>query len=129
VQPGVMRTLLERALQQNQLIEETQRLNRQLSYRGVLDEMTGDSPSMQEVFSLVQQVAPTTASVFISRERNRQGTCGPCGPSAQFEKRGTVRGGELRRAARHTRRERTLRTREGCVYRRRRAPRGVFRAG
>jgi DNA-binding NtrC family response regulator len=68
VQPGVMRTLLERALQQNQLIEETQRLNRQLSYRGVLDEMTGDSPSMQEVFSLVQQVAPTTASVFISGE-------------------------------------------------------------
>jgi DNA-binding NtrC family response regulator len=68
VQPGVMRTLLERALQQNQLIEETQRLNRQLSYRGVLDEMTGDSPSMKEIFSLVQQVAPTTASVFISGE-------------------------------------------------------------
>jgi DNA-binding NtrC family response regulator len=68
VQPGVMRTLLERALQQNQLIEETQRLNRQLSYRGVLDEMIGDSPSMKEVFSLIQQVAPTTASVFISGE-------------------------------------------------------------
>jgi DNA-binding NtrC family response regulator len=68
VQPGVMRTLLERALQQNQLIEETQRLNRQLSYRGVLDEMTGDSPSMKEVFSLIQQVAPTTASVFINGE-------------------------------------------------------------
>jgi DNA-binding NtrC family response regulator len=68
VQSGVMRTLLERAIQQNQLIEETQRLNRQLSYRGVLDELTGDSPSMKEVFSLIQQVAPTTASVFISGE-------------------------------------------------------------
>jgi DNA-binding NtrC family response regulator len=68
VQPGVMRTLLERALQQNQLIEETQRLNRQLSYRGVLDELIGDSSSMKEVFSLIQQVAPTTASVFISGE-------------------------------------------------------------
>jgi len=68
VQSGVMRTLLERALQQNQLIEETQRLNRQLSYSGVLDELTGDSPSMKEVFSVIQQVAPTTASVFISGE-------------------------------------------------------------
>ena len=62
VQSGVMRTLLERAIQQNQLIEETQRLNRQLSYRGVLDELVGESPSMKEVFSLIQQVAPTTAS-------------------------------------------------------------------
>jgi DNA-binding NtrC family response regulator len=68
VQSAVMRTLLERALQQNQLIEETQRLNRQLSYRGVLDDLTGDSPAMKEVFSLIQQVAPTTASVFISGE-------------------------------------------------------------
>jgi DNA-binding NtrC family response regulator len=68
VQAGVMRTLLDRALQQNQLIEETERLNRELSYRGVLDELTGDSPSMKEVFSLIQQVAPTTASVFICGE-------------------------------------------------------------
>jgi DNA-binding NtrC family response regulator len=68
VQVGVMRTLLERALQQNRLIEETERLNRELSYRGVLDELTGDSPSMKEVFSLIQQVAPTTASVFICGE-------------------------------------------------------------
>ena len=68
VQAGVMRTLLDRALQQNQLIEETERLNRELSYRGVLDELNGDSPSMKEVFSLIQQVAPTTATVFICGE-------------------------------------------------------------
>jgi DNA-binding NtrC family response regulator len=68
VQSEVMRTLLDRALQQNQLIEETQRLNRELSYRGVLDELNGDSPPMKEVFSLIQQVAPTTASVFICGE-------------------------------------------------------------
>jgi DNA-binding NtrC family response regulator len=68
VQPGLLRTLLDRALEQNQLIEETQRLNRQLSYGGVLDELIGDSPSMKEVFSMIQQVAPTTASVFISGE-------------------------------------------------------------
>ena len=68
VQAGVMRTLLERAIQQNQLIEETQRLNRQLSYRGVLDELNGESQAMKEVFSVIQQVAPTSASVFITGE-------------------------------------------------------------
>jgi DNA-binding NtrC family response regulator len=68
VQAGVLRALLDRALQQNRLIEETERLSRQLSYRGVLDDLTGESPSMREVFSLIRQVAPTTASVFISGE-------------------------------------------------------------
>ena len=43
-------------------------MNRQLSYTGVLDELVGNSPSMKEVFSLIQQVGPTTASVFISGE-------------------------------------------------------------
>jgi DNA-binding NtrC family response regulator len=68
VQSTAMRTLLERAIQQKELIEETERLNRQLSYQGVLGELIGESPSMQEVFSLIRQVAPTTASVFISGE-------------------------------------------------------------
>lgn len=68
VQSGVVRTLLDRAIQQNQLIEETERLNRQLSYRGVLGDLHGDSPVMQQVFSLIQQVAPTSASVFITGE-------------------------------------------------------------
>jgi DNA-binding NtrC family response regulator len=68
VQPGVMRALLERAIQQGQLVEETERLNRQLSYQGVLGEMVGDSPAMKEVFSLIRQVAPTTASVLITGE-------------------------------------------------------------
>jgi DNA-binding NtrC family response regulator len=68
VQSAVLRTLLDRALQQNQLIEETELLNRELSYQGVLGNLTGESPAMQEVFSLIRQVAPTTASVFISGE-------------------------------------------------------------
>lgn len=46
VQSGVLRTLLERAIQQNQLIEETERLNRQLSYGGVLGDLHGDSPAI-----------------------------------------------------------------------------------
>ena len=68
VQPGVMRALLERAIQQSNLVEETQRLSRQLSYQGVLGEMVGDSPQMKEVFSWIRQVAPTSASVLITGE-------------------------------------------------------------
>src|SRR5262249_11243824 len=68
VQPGVMRALLERAVQQSDLIAETERLSRQLSYRGVLGDLVGDSPQMMEIFSLTRQVAPTTASVLISGE-------------------------------------------------------------
>ncbi|MGA3073959.1 MAG: sigma-54 dependent transcriptional regulator [Bryobacteraceae bacterium] len=68
VQPGVMRALLERAIQQSQLVEETERLSRQLSYQGVLGDMVGDSPQMKEVFSWIRQVAPTSASVLITGE-------------------------------------------------------------
>ncbi len=68
VQPGVLRTLLERAVQQSDLLSEAERLNRQLSYQGVLGDLVGDSPAMKEIFSLIRQVAPTTASVLITGE-------------------------------------------------------------
>jgi DNA-binding NtrC family response regulator len=66
--PGAMATLLERAIQQNQLLRETERLHSQLSYQGILCDLVGDSPCMKEIFSLIRQVAPTTASVLISGE-------------------------------------------------------------
>ena len=68
VQAGVLRALLERAIQQNQLVAETELLARQLSYQGVLGELVGDSPQMRQIFSLIRQVAPTTASVLITGE-------------------------------------------------------------
>ena len=68
VQPGVLRTLLERAVEQSHLREDTLRLTRQLSYRGELGDLVGDSPAMQEVYSLIRQAAPTTASVLITGE-------------------------------------------------------------
>ena len=68
VQPGVLRALLERANQQNQLLAETDLLNRQLSYQGVLGDLVGDSPQMRQIFSLIRQIAPTTASVLITGE-------------------------------------------------------------
>jgi DNA-binding NtrC family response regulator len=68
VQPAMLRTLLERAIQQGYLVEETERLSRQLSYQGVLGDLVGSSPSMLQIFSLIRQVAPTTASVLITGE-------------------------------------------------------------
>jgi len=68
VQPAVLRTLVDRAMQQSRLLDETERLNRQLAYQGVLGDLIGESPSMQEIFSLIRQVAGTTASVLITGE-------------------------------------------------------------
>ncbi len=68
VQPAVLRTLLERAVRQSHLVEETERLSRQLSYQGVLGDLVGDSAPMKEIFSLIRQVAGTTASVLITGE-------------------------------------------------------------
>ena len=68
VQPSALRTLVERAIQQSQLFDETERLNRELAYQGVLGDLVGDSKPMKEIFSLVRQVAGTTASVFITGE-------------------------------------------------------------
>jgi len=60
--------LLERAASQSQLRERAELLHRQLSYQGVLADMVGASPVMQQVFSLIRQVAEHNASVFITGE-------------------------------------------------------------
>ena len=68
VQSQALRLLLERAAAQGQLVEHAERLERQLSYQGVLGEMVGASPKMKEVFALVQQVSPSRAAVLITGE-------------------------------------------------------------
>ncbi len=67
-QQAILMPLLERAIRQKRLIAETERLQRQLSLQGVLGDMVGTSEQMRHVFSLIQQVAPKTASVLISGE-------------------------------------------------------------
>jgi DNA-binding NtrC family response regulator len=68
IQANALRILLERASAQSALAEEAERLQRQLSYQGVLVDMVGNSPQMQQVFSVIRQVAPSKASVLISGE-------------------------------------------------------------
>jgi DNA-binding NtrC family response regulator len=68
VKPAILHTLIERAAAQSRLVEETEVLNRQLSFHGVLGDLVGNSPVMRQVFSEIQQVAPTSASVLITGE-------------------------------------------------------------
>jgi DNA-binding NtrC family response regulator len=63
-----LRSLLERAAAQGRLAEHAERLERQLTYQGVLGEMVGASPKMQEAFALIHQVAPSRAAVLITGE-------------------------------------------------------------
>jgi DNA-binding NtrC family response regulator len=66
--PTVLATLLERAIQHKSLVKETERLHRQLSQQGYLADLIGTSQPMREVFSLIQQIAPSSASVLITGE-------------------------------------------------------------
>lgn len=68
IQPSALKVLLERAATQGRLAEETERLQRQLAYQGVLEDLVGTSPRVQEVFSLIRQVAPSKAAVLITGE-------------------------------------------------------------
>jgi DNA-binding NtrC family response regulator len=64
----VLAPLLERAVRQKSLVQETERLRRQLGYQGVLEDLIGTSAEMRLVFSAIQQAAPSSASVVITGE-------------------------------------------------------------
>jgi len=68
VQSQALRLLIERGAAQTRMAEHAERLERELSYHGVLGEMSGTSKKMQEVFTLIQQVAPSRAAVLITGE-------------------------------------------------------------
>ncbi len=68
VEPRAFKTLLERAIRHKRSLQKTEELKRDLSLRGILGDMVGVSPAMQQIFSLIRQVAPTTAPVLIRGE-------------------------------------------------------------
>ncbi len=63
-----LKLLLERALMARRLSEDKVILERQLGYGGRLAGLVGQTPVMLELFGLVQQVAPTKASVLVTGE-------------------------------------------------------------
>ena len=68
VEPRAFKILLERAIRHKRALRKTDELQRELRVRGVLGDMVGASPAMQEIFSIIRQVAPTSAPVLISGE-------------------------------------------------------------
>ena len=68
VQTHALRVLLARAAEQSSLSLEKERLQRRLVYEGQLGELVGRSAALQGVFALIQQVAPSRASVLITGE-------------------------------------------------------------
>jgi DNA-binding NtrC family response regulator len=67
-QPQALRLLVDRAVAQGRLREQTDSLTRQLSFQGVLGDLVGGSRAMQSVFSLLRQVAPSRAAVLLIGE-------------------------------------------------------------
>ncbi len=68
VDTAALRTLLERAADQGRLAAENERLRMELSQRGVLGDLVGESPQMKELFTLIRQIAGTNACVLITGE-------------------------------------------------------------
>jgi DNA-binding NtrC family response regulator len=68
IEPRALKVLLERAAAQGRLAAEAERLQRELSYHGMLGEVVGRSTAIQQVFSLVRQVAPSKAAVLVTGE-------------------------------------------------------------
>jgi DNA-binding NtrC family response regulator len=68
VEPRAFIILLERAIHYRRSLQRTDELKRDLMVRGVLGDLVGMSPAMQQVFSLIRQVAPTSAPVLIRGE-------------------------------------------------------------
>src|SRR5271157_4815994 len=68
LQPQALKMIVERALDRRRLATHAGRLERELASRGVLGDLIGESASMQEIFVMLQQAAPTKATILITGE-------------------------------------------------------------
>ncbi|MBC8029626.1 MAG: sigma-54-dependent Fis family transcriptional regulator [Pyrinomonadaceae bacterium] len=68
VDANKLRVVLDRAVELNEAKRENERLRRQLQERGTFGELIGNSAPMREIYSLIEQVAPSSASVLITGE-------------------------------------------------------------
>jgi DNA-binding NtrC family response regulator len=68
VDPTRLRAILQNAARQKDTERELEVTRRQLRDAGILGRLVGKSRKMQEIFALVERVAPSTASVLITGE-------------------------------------------------------------
>ncbi|MFN2497553.1 MAG: sigma-54 dependent transcriptional regulator [Pyrinomonadaceae bacterium] len=63
-----LRVVLDRAIELTDARRENEVLRRELQDRGGFGELVGSSAAMREIYSLVEQIAPSSASVLITGE-------------------------------------------------------------
>ena len=68
VEAEKLRLVLNRAVELNEARRENELLRRQLQERGAFGELVGNSAPMREIYTLIEQVAPSSASVLITGE-------------------------------------------------------------
>jgi DNA-binding NtrC family response regulator len=68
VEPRAFEVLVERAIHHKRALQRADELKRDLRFRGVLGDLVGTSSAMQEIFSVIRQVGPTSAPVLICGE-------------------------------------------------------------
>lgn len=68
VDANKLRLVLDRAVELGEAKRENEVLSRQLQDRGAFGELVGNSESMREIYALIEQVAPSSASVLITGE-------------------------------------------------------------
>jgi len=68
VSPDRLKIVVERGLERTAMRRELLQLRRDVMQSGRMTELVGGSPAMMQLYRLVEQVAPTTASVLITGE-------------------------------------------------------------
>ncbi|MGB7921920.1 MAG: sigma-54 dependent transcriptional regulator [Pyrinomonadaceae bacterium] len=65
---GKLRMVVERAVEYGEARRENETLRRQLRDRGAFGELVGSAEPMRQIYALIEQVAPSSASVLITGE-------------------------------------------------------------
>ena len=68
VDPARLRILLEKVVERQETLLEVKTLRRHLREHGAYGSMVGNSPEMRKIYQVVEQAAPTSASVLITGE-------------------------------------------------------------
>src|SRR6476619_2120682 len=68
VEPQRLKILLDKIVERQDTLREVKVLRKQLREHGSFGKMIGNSPQMRKVYQVIEQAAPTTASVLITGE-------------------------------------------------------------
>src|SRR2546427_11553977 len=63
-----LKILLDKIVERQETLREVKTLRRQLREHGTFGSMIGNSPEMRKIYSVIEQAAPTSASVLITGE-------------------------------------------------------------